>query len=198
MKATHEIRLYAVQFIEKGYSYREVAKMTGFGRMTIYRWYHRYLEFGPESLHPDWKNRSESEEMNTLSGKMDTSLPGRETPMKNKRSAKSKKAKAKKTSLAERIEIVDYCLAHDLNYHDTAKHFGVTYHQVYRWVQEYQEKGEESLIDLRGKKKPESQWTREDQLARENELLKKRIEELETEKAFVKKLEELESRFGKA
>lgn len=198
MRTTHEIKLYAIQFIEKGYSYREVAKMTGFGRTTIYRWYHRYLEFGPESLHPDWKKNSGSEVIDGLSGKIDESLSEGDAEMKKKASSKPRKRKAKKTSLIERLEIVDHCLSHERDYHKTAKHYGVTYHQVYRWVNAYQEKGEAGLADLRGKKKPESEWTREDHLLHENELLRKKIDELETEKAFIKKLEELEKRFGKA
>lgn len=40
-------------------------------------------------------------------------------------------AKSRKTSYEERIEIVNYCIEHELNYKETAIKYGVNYAQVY-------------------------------------------------------------------
>ncbi|MBE5958439.1 MAG: transposase, partial [Lachnospiraceae bacterium] len=57
----------------------------------------------------------------------------------------------RKTTIEERKEIVEYCLAHDRAYKDTASLYGVSYSQVYSWVRKYDATGEEGLSDKRGR-----------------------------------------------
>ena len=47
------------------------------------------------------------------------------------------KDRIRKTTLEERIEIVNYCLEHDKDYKGTAELFDVSYMQVYQWVRKY-------------------------------------------------------------
>ena len=53
----------------------------------------------------------------------------------------------RKTTLEERKEIVEYCVAHGNDYKGTAALYDVSYSQVYSWVRKYQESGEEGLAD---------------------------------------------------
>jgi transposase-like protein len=103
-------------------------------------------------------------------------------------------AKSRKTTYEERVEIVNYCLEHDLNYKETAVKYGVNYAQVYTWVKKYKANGEEGLRDKRGHKKPKSEMTEEEQLRHELKKEQARRKYLEMENAALKKLEEIERR----
>jgi transposase-like protein len=103
-------------------------------------------------------------------------------------------AKSRKTTYDERIEIVNYCLEQELNYKKTAIEYGLNYAQVYTWVRKYKELGEEGLRDQRGRKKPESEMTVEEQLRHELKKEQARRKYLEMENAALKKLEEIERR----
>ena len=103
-------------------------------------------------------------------------------------------AKSRKTNYEERIEIVNYCLEHELDYKETASEYGVNYAQVYTWVRKYKELGEEGLRDQRGRKKPESEMTVEEKLRQELRKSEAKRKYLEMENAALKKLEEIERR----
>jgi transposase-like protein len=96
----------------------------------------------------------------------------------------------RKTTLAERLEAVQYCLAKNKDYKATAKKYDISYRQIYTWVKKYEEKGEEGLVDGRGKAKADSQLTELERLERENCMLKKLLEEKEREADILKKYEE--------
>lgn len=102
--------------------------------------------------------------------------------------------KCRKVTKEERIEIVKYCMEHDLDYQGTCKVFDVTYSNVFNWVRKYREKGEDGLSDRRGCRK-------EDEELDELGLLKKQLREKERELErahleirLLKKVEELERR----
>src|SRR5699024_3138074 len=59
--------------------------------------------------------------------------------------------KGRKTTLNERLEIVQYTIANDFNYHEASEKYLVSYQQVYSWVRKYQQNGEQGLHDRRGK-----------------------------------------------
>lgn len=103
-------------------------------------------------------------------------------------------AKAKSTSLKERIEIVQYCINHNNNYQQTAETYKISYQQAYQWVKKYESGGESSLEDKRGKKKTEAELTPEERMKLEMKRLEVENEKLRAENAFLKKLEELERR----
>ena len=97
----------------------------------------------------------------------------------------------RKTSLSERMEIVEYCLSSGKNYKDTAAHYDVSYSQVYDWVRKYVADGETGLIDRRGHHKTEEEVDEMERLRRENQRLKRQLEEQERLVYFLKKLKAL-------
>ncbi|MFQ3852387.1 IS3 family transposase [Staphylococcus sp. 2S1] len=100
--------------------------------------------------------------------------------------------KARKTTLNERIEIVEYYIANEMNYKATAEKFNVTYGQLYNWVKKYKEHGSDGLIDSRGKHKPKSIMTDEEVLKAEIKALKERNKYLQMENEVLKKEEIIE------
>jgi transposase len=100
----------------------------------------------------------------------------------------------RKTTLEERIEIVKYCLDHNREYKLAAAHFDVAYAQVYQWVKKFEKSGEETLVDHRGKRKPDEQLNEVERLKRENERLKRALELKERETILLKKVKEFERR----
>ena len=101
----------------------------------------------------------------------------------------------RKTTQIERIEIAQWVIAHDLDYYGAVEKYNVSYGQVYSWAKKFQDGGESSLVDRRGKgKTAEDQLTREDRLDLKVKQLNARIEYLSTENATLKKLQEMERR----
>lgn len=103
-------------------------------------------------------------------------------------------AKCRKVTKEERIEIVKYCMEHDLDYSGTCKVFDVTYSNVFNWVRKYREKGEDGLSDGRGRRKKDEEL---DELGLLKKQLRKKERELERahlEIRLLKKVEEIERR----
>lgn len=92
----------------------------------------------------------------------------------------------RKTLLSERKEIVEYCLSHGKNYKDTAARYDVSYSQVYDWVRKYAADGEDGLIDRRGHHKTDEEVDEMERLRRENQRLKRQLEEQERLVYFLK------------
>ncbi|MGG4394941.1 helix-turn-helix domain-containing protein [Paenibacillus thiaminolyticus] len=67
--------------------------------------------------------------------------------------------KGRSTTWQERIDIVQYCLAHQYDYRKTADHFQVSYQQVYQWVKKFEEGGQDALKDGRGRTKAPEELT---------------------------------------
>ena len=104
-------------------------------------------------------------------------------------------AKHRKTTQAERQEIVTYCLNHDLNYGETALKYDVAYQQVYQWVRKYKKMGTVGLEDRRGHRAGTMpSRTPEEELRDELARLKRENHWLQMENAVLKKLEELKRR----
>ena len=102
--------------------------------------------------------------------------------------------KGRKTTVEERIQIVDYCLKHQKNYQLAAETFDVSYQQVYQWVKKFEANGEEALHDRRGRTKEEAELTVEEKLKLEIKRIERENERLRAENLFLKKLEEIERR----
>ena len=98
----------------------------------------------------------------------------------------------RKTTLEERKEIVDYCISHSNDYKGTASKYEVSYSQVYSWVKKYREKGEEGLEDKRGHHKSDDEVDELERLRRENQRLKRQLEERDMLCELLKKVRELE------
>lgn len=98
----------------------------------------------------------------------------------------------RKTTIEERKEIVEYCLSHGRDYKGTASLFDVSYSQVYSWSQKYDAKGEEGLIDKRGRHKSDAEVDELERLRRENKRLKRQLEENTMLVQLLKKVKEFE------
>ena len=84
-----------------------------------------------------------------------------------------------------------------MNQHDyqkTAEHFKVSYQQVYQWVKKFEDGGQDTLKDGRGRKKAPEELTEADQQKLKMKQMECEIERLRAENAFLKKLDELERR----
>lgn len=122
---------------------------------------------------------------------------GEEIKSTSKGSSKFKMNKGRKTTYNERIEIVQYTIAHKLDYTKAIENYQVSYQQVYSWVRKYHELGEEGLKDNRGRKKELEDLTELDRLKLENKKLQAEKEQLEMEVAVQKKLREIRERFNR-
>ena len=98
----------------------------------------------------------------------------------------------RKTTLEERKEIVEYCIAHDKDYKGTAAFYDVSYSQVYNWVRKYLSEGEEGLVDKRGHHKTDDEVDELERLRRENLRLKRQLEERDMVVELLKKVKEFE------
>ena len=98
----------------------------------------------------------------------------------------------RKTTLEERKEIVEYCIAHENDYKGAASRYDVSYSQVYSWVKKYRESGEEGLEDRRGHHKSDDEVDELERLHRENLRLKRQLEERDMLCELLKKVRELE------
>lgn len=102
----------------------------------------------------------------------------------------------RKTTYEERIEIIEYCIEHNHNYNETAEKYKVSYQQVYTWMKKFQAKGPDGLVDRRGRTKPEEEMSELERLRAENRILKAEKKQQQMEIDFLKKLEEIERRWG--
>lgn len=98
----------------------------------------------------------------------------------------------RKTSLKERKEITEYCIAHGKDYKGTAALYDVSYSQVYTWVKKYLADGETGLIDRRGHHKTDNEVDELERLRRENLRLKRQLEDERRTIEILKKVKEFE------
>jgi len=102
--------------------------------------------------------------------------------------------KSRKVNKEERIEIVKYCLEHDMDYKTTAKVFETTYANVFNWVKKYKEKGEDGLGDKRGRHKTDEEVDEVTLLKRQLKQKEHELEMAQLEVKLLKKLDEIERR----
>ena len=103
-------------------------------------------------------------------------------------------AERRKTSLEERVEVVEYCLKHNREYKKAAEAYQVSYSQAYQWVKKYELEGQEGLVDRRGKRKLEESLSEVEKLQKKIDQLEKQLELKENENTLLKKVKEFERR----
>ena len=200
-------------------SYDSIARAHGIDKRTLIDWVHRYQEHGASVFYPTVGNVHYSKEFKTMcveavlkgEGSVDdivlkynisTRSVLRSWIMKYNANMELKEYKPKrevymaearrKTTLEERKEIVEYCIAHNNDYKGAASRFKVSYSQVYSWVKKYRESGEEGLEDKRGHHKSDDEVDELERLRRENQRLKRQLEERDMLCELLKKVRELE------
>lgn len=104
--------------------------------------------------------------------------------------------KGRKPTFDERVEIVQYCIAHDHNYAWTSEKYQVSYQQARNYTVKYEAGGVEALRDKRGKRKNPDDMSELEKLRAEVKILRAEKERAEMEASFLKKLEEIERRRG--
>ena len=103
-------------------------------------------------------------------------------------------AKCRKVTKEERIEIVKYCMEHNLDYSGTCKVFDVTYSNVFNWVRKYREKGEDGLSDRRGRRKKDEELDELGLLKKQLREKERELERAHLEIRLLKKVKEIERR----
>ena len=98
----------------------------------------------------------------------------------------------RKTTLEERKEITEYCIAHGKDYKGTAILYDVSYSQVYTWVKKYLANGDEGLVDRRGHRKTDEEVDELERLRRENLRLKRQLDDERRMVELLKKVKEFE------
>jgi transposase len=53
--------------------------------------------------------------------------------------------KSRRTTFEERLEIVNWVIANNMNYKEAASRFQIRYALVYKWTKDYEKKGAEAL-----------------------------------------------------
>lgn len=204
-------------------SQSEIAHSLGFNRLpgSIWRWIHAYQTNGADALLPQIKSKTYTKEFKVnivneyLSGKgsievlcLKHKISSCET-LRNWLSLYNSNIELKdydpkpevymasarrKTTIEERKDIVNYCLAHSKDYKGTAEKYEVSYGQVRSWVKKYTNFGEDGLVDKRGHHKSDEEMSKLDKLRRENALLKRQLEEKDMVVELLKKVKEYEGR----
>ena len=209
---------------EKGISYWKLGKDYGIEASIIRRWGYAYDTFGEDGLekhNSDLCNYSSEFKQKVVAEYLEGNVSIQDLTYKHKILAPStvrlwikqyndheeltdsrkagnyfmvKKIKARKTTLEERIKIVEYCISNSKDYSATAKEFNCSYSQVYSWVNKYGEKGIDGLNDGRGRNKSEDELSELEKLKAEIRILKTEKKRQQMEIDLLKKLEEIERR----
>lgn len=214
-------KLAIIQELEMGLGTRAgVAQKYNISVHTLVKWRHRYELYGIEGLEIRTHKNSYSTELKLqavqdyLSGHysqyeiIDKYRIASRTQLKSwidkynghsslllyKTGGTRAMTNKRSTTWKERIEIVQYCLAHNRDYQTSAERFQVSYHQVYQWVKKYEVGGEDALKDRRGRKKEPEELSEADRQKLAMKKLEHENERLRAENALLKKLQELERR----
>jgi len=101
---------------------------------------------------------------------------------------------SKKTTLEERIKIVEYMILEHHTYSEASEHFKVSYQQARNWKLLVENSGYSSLADNRGQKKyiDEEKLSEVEKLKLENRSLKAQLNEHKAIEAFEKKFNEIQ------
>ena len=215
-----EEKLYAVRRrLDEHISAERIAEEIGVDESTVRLWCMKYDSMGAEAFNQK-KNKKYSLELKTqaveyyLSGRgsqRDTCIIFKITSRKqlrdwikwyNNHSLKATPGgkvamvsrKGRKTTLEERIKVVEDYIKSNMSYAEAAEKYDLSYQQVYQWVQKYKKQGVDGLEDHRGRTKPAEEMTDIEKLKAENRMLKAELERKELENMFLKKLDEIERR----
>lgn len=212
------------EHLEEGTSYWKLSKDYGIEASIIRRWgdaFNAFGEAGIESHNCDLYNYSAEFKQKVVEEYLATSTSFKDLAYKYKILAPSsvrnwlkmynnheelkesrpkgdylmiKEKPTRKTTLEERITIIEYCIAHSNDYAATAMEYNCSYGQVYSWARKYTQYGISGLYDKRGRNKPNEELNEIEKLRAENRMLKIQSKHQEMEIDLLKKLEDIERR----
>lgn len=218
-----EVKLQAVKdYISGNGSYQSHASELGVNKSVFRRWVDKYKAFGESAFLRTGHNQSYSISFKKevieayLNGEgsyrelaaaynIPSEITIREWVLKYNGHEKLKvsrtggnaiMAKGRKTTFDERVEIVQYCIAHNHNYVKTSEQYGISYQQARNYTIKYEKQGVEGLRDRRGKRKSESEMSELERLRAENRILRAEKKHAQMEVDFLKKLAEIERRWS--
>ena len=194
-----EVKLQAVKdYISGSGSHRSHASELGVHESVFKRWVNKYKAFGESaflrtghnlsysaSFKRDdveaYPNREGSYRELAVTYNIPSEITIREWVLKYNGHEKRKASgtggnaimnKGRKTTFDERVEIVQYCIAHNHNYAKTSEQFGISYQQARNYTMKFEKQGVEALRDRRGKRKPETEMSELERLRAENRILR--------------------------
>ena len=172
-----EEKLKVVQlYLNEGKSVSWLSKNYGVDDTTLKNWLRKYKQDGVDGLKESrvWKKYSQELKEQAVLGYLN-GLGGLNTIIekyhissdsvlrswiKRYTSGKDLKATSKgynhmrqgrQTTFEERVDIVNFTIAHEKDYQAAIEKFGVSYQQVYSWVRKVEQEGRQGLLDRRGK-----------------------------------------------
>lgn len=212
---------YCKQYLEGKLSQGQIAKILQVNKISVQRWLMKYESMGTDAFvksgYKRYSKELKEQAVNDyLAGKdslmglckkyaihSSTQLSkwillynGHKELKASGTGGHSLMTKGRKTTFEERIEIVQYCIAHEHNYAETAEKYQVSYQQARNYTVKYEAGGINALQDHRGKRKPEDSLTEIEKLRAELKMEKAKRQKAEMEISFLKKLEEIERRRG--
>lgn len=213
-RKTAEEKLEIVQqYLSHKQSLSQLAKSNQVSDYAITQWVKRYQKDGRDALNESrtWirypKELKEQAVMDYLNAKGSTydicqryNISSRSVLqkwIKRYTSGKglSRMKQGRKTTVEERVEIVNFTIAHEKDYQVAVEKYGISYQPVYSWVRKFEKDGSQGLLDRRGKgleSKPN--LTEEEKLLLKIKQLEERNRYLEMEVGVLKKLEEIKHR----
>ncbi len=221
-KYSKELKLSIVKrYLNGEESTASLAREVNSDESVVWGWVKKYQAFGENTFNTSYKNASYTKDfkeqvvLDYLNGggsyndlAIKYHIPSRETLRKWVNDYNSHielkdyipggediyMTKSRKVNKEERIEIVKYCLEHDMDYKTTAKVFETTYVNVFNWVKKYKEKGEDGLGDKRGRHKTDEEVDETEKLRRELKKMQHERDMALLEVKLLKKLDEIERR----
>ena len=221
-KYSKELKLSIVKrYLNGEESTASLAREVNSDESVVWGWVKKYQAFGENTFNTSYKNASYTKDfkeqvvLDYLNGggsyndlAIKYHIPSRETLRKWVNDYNSHielkdyipggediyMTKSRKVNKEERIEIVKYCLEHDMDYKTTAKVFETTYANVFNWVKKYKEKGEDGLGDKRGRHKTDEEVDETEKLRRELKKMQHERDMALLEVKLLKKLDEIERR----
>ena len=106
--------------------------------------------------------------------------------------------KSRDTTFEERIEIISFLVANNIDYEKAIKKYKVSYNQIYSWYKKFKKSGPDGLVDRRGKRKDESSMNEVEKLRAQIKIKEAENLRLQMENDLLKKLGEIERRRGRS
>lgn len=213
---TTEEKLQAVlKYLDGGLFLAEIVKQVGCHESIFCKWLAAYRQDGiqglekkrmKESFTPVFKKKLIKEVQNgmtqaavmrkyNLSSSSLLSLWIKEYTSGNKPSSKGRYVmnKGRKTTLEERLKIVQFTLDNQKDFQLAADNYQVSYQQVYGWVRKYELDGKDGLLDRRGhKQKRIEEMSDIERLKEELKIEQRTSRKLQMENDYLKKLNQIE------